>query len=76
VSRIFLEWGESTSFPFVRSFRQSNGLPKGLKKEIRNSGGEEGLMILESEGMAGLRAFWNFQRQGGGGGFKIFIHSW
>ena len=38
-----------------RSFRQSNR--KGLKR------GEKGLMSLEFGGH-GVRAFWNFQRQG------------
>jgi len=53
VSRIFLEEGKSASFPFDRNFRQKTGISKGLKKQIGNSGGKEGLTTLEFRGHRG-----------------------
>ena len=73
VSRIFLKEAKSISFPFIRSFRQSNRNSKGSGKENRNSGGEEWLMILEFGGHGGGRAYWNFQRLGG---LKCPCHPW
>ena len=49
--------GKSASFPFVRSFRQSNRNSKGSEKKKEYSRGEEGLAILEFGG-----------HEGGGGG--------
>lgn len=62
--RIFLEGGKSASFPFIRSFRQSNGTSKQSGKN-QNSRGEEGLTILEFRGYPRGRTFWNFEGKEG-----------
>ena len=58
----FLGGGKSASFPFVRSFRQSNRNSKG--SEIKGGGVNNfGIIFRGHKGGRG-GAFWNFQRQG------------
>ena len=58
--RNYFAGGKSASFPFIRSFRQSNRNSKGPEKKKENFGREEGIAILEFGG------HW-----GGGGGMRI-----
>ena len=65
--------GKSASFPFVRSFRQLNRNSKGSEKKMENSGGEEGLTILEFVGHGGDE---HFGISEGKGGLKYSCRPW
>ena len=65
VNRIILQAEKVQISRSLEVLFSRTGIPKGLKK-MENSGGEEGLMILEFGGHGGW-AFWNFRGEGGGG---------
>ena len=57
MNRIILQGEKSASFPFIRSFRQSNRNSKGSEKKNENSRREEELAILEFRGHGGNEHF-------------------